>query len=42
MGEPAMTDLPAYVPEKVDDTAAQYRAAVDALILAALEGDPDA
>jgi len=31
-----------YVPEKVDDTAAEYRDAVDALILAALEGDPDA
>lgn len=29
-------------PDKVDNTAAEYRDAVDALILAALEGDPDA
>ena len=34
--------LPIPVPEQVDNTAAEYRAVVDELILAALEGDPDA
>lgn len=35
-------DLSNAVPEKVDNTAAQYRAAVDELILAMLEGATDA
>ena len=34
--------LPIPVPEQVDNPAAEYRAAVDALILAAVEGDPEA
>ena len=34
--------LPIPVPEQVDNTAAEYRAAVAALLLAAVEGDPDA
>ena len=34
--------LPIPVPEQVDNTAAEYRAVVDELILAALGGDTDA
>lgn len=35
-------DLLNAIPEKVDNTAAEYRAVVDELILAMLEGAPDA